>query len=991
MVWRSRKVSGFSADTRSTHGTCYRPIPAGVDAGPANTVARTAQASGPCAGLTVARPATIRAATVRERTPRLGDDVGAFVPRIAHRRVGSLTVAAPIGRRAHWASHTDWRPTRQHHAGGRRYPGSYARGAGQPTGVGSGRFGVPRHDGPRMSGSPTDPDKPDSSKPPKRPPPPPPSSKPPKRPPPPPPQSAKPKKSISGTKKSDEAGERQEPGMSKHRTVFRLTPVTYKISLFYLGPKRIRHAAANTSGYHCHFELKRGNKELDPLEVLPNIVRGKTPDDDVEPVAKPLDQGGDSRTPDGESPYRLIVLDNHGSRKGDDMTGAGQDTESRPANYTRHNFDEDIYPDVPLRVVVRKFVGSKQVDLDPADVKVLWEIKDSKEWTSRIGNARARQFIEKFLKDDRLDPAKECDDNASETYGGYRPPRASGAPGVKADKVLFELPYVPQPPVARLVAPPTPEAEGGGSSGRRKKKKRRDTAPSPSPLENVQDHPEPLTPVTLQDSYRGVTTLTPVDEPLSGDKTVKVGVSDVLFRPYPANGDDYRFLLRLVDSSGTDIRQTKDQQRTVHLADDARQEIPEPRCYTTHQVMMWRKINIGLLVWTNAVSTADIDWDVAKRKYRDAYIELTGPDRVYELTRAGWRQALKKYFSGAGVGIRARDLSKRRNYPKSDFEAHLFPTFLLSPPDGWHSGDPDNQRQTDWRADLRYEHLAKLTRQIIADTCQELGLNAPGEATRQMYMPGYCVFLARQLWDRCSLLGRYITELQFYVKNGRDATITFSHELGHGLYLRHGITSTVELWGCTTGKYKPAGGTAEDVGFYSLKRNCYPFDHDQNNCIDCLMSYDNDNIPTNLCAMCLLTLRHYDTLAMRNGRKTDILAGALPAKIMRVTRPTGQKTQVIEDATPTVQRGKIYRVATIGKLEPNPNDYGKVVKVLDTLDNTLYRIASKPDGAGDKVTINNHFNVYSRIEVAADAKPGTYKIEFVENGTVRASMDLTVT
>lgn len=812
-------------------------------------------------------------------------------------------------------------------------------------------------------------------------------------------------------------GTKQEPGVPRHRRVFKLKPVTYRIKLIFLGEKRIRHAPMDTPGYHCTFELQRGQSKLDALDVLPNLVRGANPPADTVPAALPLDQGGDNSAIAGENAYRVLITDNHGTREDDDMNDSGQDTESRPANYTRHQFDEDIYPAVPLRVVVRKYVGSEPEDIDVSQVKLLWEIKDTAEATDRFSDPRVRQFISEFLAGDRLNAAVPGDDNASTAYGGLRDPRG-GTSGVKAERVLFALPYLNQPPVDRLMPPPTPAFvatpqppphRGPAPPPGQRPAARQPQLPAPSQpavnnLENIQDHPNPLTPVPLQDAYRAGLTLTAVDEQ-AGDRTVRVAVCDVIFRPKPISGDSYRFLLRLVDASGTDIRQTRDAGRSVRLEDDAGQEIPHPRAYTTGAVVVWRKIEIGLLVWTNKLSSSSVNWNEVQRACREAYIELTQPLRVHELTRDGWRQAMIKYFKNAGVGLTERELSNPNNYGDSDFRKAFYPGFLQRPPNTWkpYTARLDrfcdqgcgrkteatryNCRECEWLEDLENTHLPKITQQIIRDTCTELNLRPPQQASRQLGIPGYCVLLARKIYPGADLGGLYVPECQFYLRNEAYASTVFQHELGHGLYLRHSLTSPMQIDGEISGIYQSSSGNRQEVFFCSMEEDCYPADHDQNNSVDCVMAYGNQDIKTNFCALCQLTLRHYDTLALRKSRPDLIWNGLSPAQIVFVENTS--RVQLTEKVNPTLRRGTSHRFAVIGKFEPNPNSLGTVAKILTTLPNVAINLVEPTNATSGKVDADWDGDLI-RVDIAADASPGHYTLQFKQAGVTRATLDFRV-
>lgn len=801
---------------------------------------------------------------------------------------------------------------------------------------------------------------------------------------------------TGGTGGTDE-NDKLESGMSKHRTIFKLLPVNYRISIIYLGDKRVRHAPPATSrGYHCKFQLKRGLAPLDPLDVIPNIItHGKDPNPDTDPISLSLENGGDNRNPTGgEAGFRVSVLDNHALRDDDvDLVGGGGDAKSKVESYTEREFTYDIYPDVPLRVVVRKYEGNDPVSLNPDELRILWEIKDPAEELDRTVDARAKAFVTDIIKKERRVEGTDGADNCATDLKGKRDTRASAStPGIPAERVLFEVPYNPVPPVDRIVLPP--DSTGTG------------TPPSPPSLDNVIDHPNPPTPVTMKGNLQGLSTLTGVEEQ-AGDERVTVGVSDVLFIPPPVGGDNYRFLVALTDAGGTDVRTLEDKNRSIYLQDHLRRNIPHPHFYVTARFTVWRRIDVRLQVWTNKLTADPVGWGAVRSSYAQAFVELVGPIDRKELTFEGWRRQIKDYMRDEGIQVPGINLPNR--FKRKDFKQWFWPVFMRNVPNGWNpprynqwvaqfqadNGRPPNAnerkayRQAQWEDKLDWDFTAGIARRSIAKVCTDEGIPAPGRSSRQMNSEGFYMFLTQRAFPNATSLGMYLAEQQFFMRGVPSPTVTFAHELGHGLYLRHGITS---LFIDDAVFLMNADNTNERVFLYSLKRDCYPLDHDHKNTVDCIMSYDNDTITTNFCGGCLFHLRFYDFKVFRNKyTNPGLSSGWDPAKIRRfrnVNLTGGGTANGWYESFPDLAKGQKYLLLTIGNLEPTLNDCNaKAAKVLDTLDNARYTV----EPAGQGVTVSRGANeTYWHVDAAGTATPGEYTVKFMHGTSERARVTIKV-
>ncbi len=839
---------------------------------------------------------------------------------------------------------------------------------------------------------------------------------------------------------------RQAGGPTGYTTVLRLLPVSYRISLVFLGERRVRHG----SGYRCSFTLNSGDRpspsnpeagRLRPLDPIPNMAvypsgtaetDSSVPTDDT--VSRPLSNGGDNGDLLFDPTYRVSVVDNHGGW-GRDATDSGS-TKSRPQAYERNGFNEDIFPDVPFRVIVRKYVGGVQEALSATELgelRVVIEIKDPPEDLSVPADTGQRAFLRNWVERTRTRRDEPGDDNCSTDFRGTRD-GSSGA-GVTASSVLFNPTYNAQPPVDRPVAATAPAATPGPGS-----------PPPSNPLEDVLTHAQATqTAVSMLDSKRGRTELTGVDEP-GPSGPLQVGVSDLIFRPYPASGDNYRFLLHLTDSSGTDVRELEldpsdnfrpvgstparstaggpiATARAIELRSQS-ERIPQPHCYTTGKFVIWRRINIRLLVFTNSFEPPTtppaagapphppantirnaITWADVKRQYREAYIELLDPQDVFLIDEANWQTMLRDYFRSAGVGLTAAQLNAG---PYDNFLTAFFPTFLQLPTPGW---TPSNggDRYIEWQ----WEHIGNLTEQAIRRACSALSIPRPRRNDRQQPDPvngdGFYVFMTRRMIQspgrnvtlpdgstrtiRNNVGGVYQFDRMFHLIHV-DTTNIFTHELGHALFLRHGTTERLTSLAGTNGtfNYRVGTGTPFAVSLYTMREtdgrpgsHPHPHEHDQADLQTCIMSYKNSGTTNDYCALCLLTLRHWDLPRIIARQPAATTAGWDPAKIVQISGTT-----LTESTDPiTLAHGSSVNVCTIANMETHNDSAGRrVARVLETVQNAAYSIT--PSGAGVSVARGadrNHFV----ITATAAATVQDYQLQFTVNGTTRASRTVRVT
>ncbi len=400
-----------------------------------------------------------------------------------------------------------------------------------------------------------------------------------------------------------EKGKKTFLGVEEQYVVVGLSPVKYSVTLHYLGEKYVKR---DEKTYRCRYELKKdaGDSMEGLPRTLPNVVSGEVvADQDGVDAATP---GLGPKNPKDDEVYRVIVTDNHtlpdvDARLLGNTGNPNGDRVSRPEYYRRGNrkWMKDVQPAVPFRVVVRKLQGpddqEEQVDLD-TKLKVVIEVKDPAEETA-VHAAGDNDAVKNFLKDffkkyNRTDADPTGgDDNCLEYFRGFRKPSDS-KPGIKASKVIRGAP---------LIRPPSP-----------------DTA-MPEALKFSQ--------ISAKGAYR--TQLVKLDlntvELEDKGRKVKIGIADFVFNPLPIGGDNYRFLVTLTDGSGKDIRETKVNGADVEVVDDKNAILPKPRAYCTGRFVIWRRLDVRLMLNANMLAAADIDWNKVKGYYRHAFTEVTDP------------------------------------------------------------------------------------------------------------------------------------------------------------------------------------------------------------------------------------------------------------------------------------------------------------------------------------------------------------------------------
>lgn len=747
----------------------------------------------------------------------------------------------------------------------------------------------------------------------------------------------------------------QEAGAARRRTVVQVEPVKYRICLWYLGHDRITR---DDAAYRCVYELQKDEVKIDakPFKI-PNKVTipAEAPvpagaavavpggavagaagvggvavpvpagaaaaaglpvlDTPNKKAAAPAAKGGDATNPDSDQKYRVMITDNHGMRSADSkMLGRPDgDNESKPTNYKKVDGDKkdwlpDISPAIPFRVVVRKFVGGRQQDMD-ASYEVVIEVKDPVEEFDQYDGQR-RKFLEgtpaapgtpavegfftRYNRESKNpDPG---DDNGLTWFQGMRTPSTRSSPqkpGVKAVDVLRKVEYTDPPKIDEAPA---------GNTGTNNVDYTKVTAATPNEEMNAKFE------LSLKEET------IPPDAP-DPAPTIKVGIADLAFCPPPIGGDNYRFLITLVDNDGKDVREREQDAREEGagakptVEDDGGGELAHPYAYTTGRFIVWRRVNVKLVVCVNKTGKNDITWADATKVYKTAFIDLVKPDDpggYFDLTAAHWIDQLGKVFTADKPALDAI-LTVPATLANPDpvgavYRRHFFPKVLT---DRYVDGKPAAGGKLVWNSEGLTHYVSTLARKIIELACKDPAQNIepPGSVkgkkqlnTTAAPLEGFFLMLMRAPTPTSGLLGASFGDRMFYFVNstsnvaGRAGTTnTFAHELGHALYLRHSHTMGQAGGGGGAGETAtwtsaPAPPPAGGLYLYDGMNNNQLMDHDQADGYTCYMAYTSPDAPIpKPCAVCALTLRFYDRVKLQHKDRymNQILSDLKTVQIVR--------------------------------------------------------------------------------------------------------------
>ncbi len=649
-------------------------------------------------------------------------------------------------------------------------------------------------------------------------------------------------------------------GSTKKKNVIRLGRVKYQVSLLYLGHDRIEHE--NTK-YRCKYELQRGETLIaGGPALIANRVPFEDRADQSVSAALPYADKGDNQLPVTDEVFRLMITDNHAMRSCDDLLGTPGDSTSKVDNYkakisasgsvtSKKDWTPDISPAVPFRIVIKKFIGSDQVDMKE-DLDVILHVKDPAEEIGIITGSpddhNRRKFNRKFFgKYNRTNERRtKGDDNAVVRFGGRRTPDASHA-GVKGTEVIKNMKYVA-----------TPVADVGAC---------------PANCVKFSD----LTSATADGSYRVKFKPKKVDVPEG-----KVGVVDFAFCPPGVGGDNYRFLITL-KLGGKDIRDVKTKDLHNRMTDANGSRIPNKQGYCTGRIVLWKRVHFKLMACCNRLTNADITWDTVKSVYKKAFIEVREPEIVYTVRRSTWKSFLKNHFPAAALDSDAETGSAVYD---TDF----------CPPSLQAAFDLDND-------------LQPLALEFVDHACQRRGITSPRVNTAQDNSEGLFIFYCRMGTLPVSAVGAYFADRTFWFFEQGDqpsTTSTCAHELGHAMYLRHSHTLRMSL-------RLTVGGATSNIVVPDGEFNNNLLDHDQNDAFACLMSYTRAASAAP-CGLCCLTLRMFDRVKIADPARfqKQSMKAAGPAAFYQYTPGTPPPSAGQPMATPNVATDVISDIASGG-------------------------------------------------------------------------------
>jgi hypothetical protein len=534
--------------------------------------------------------------------------------------------------------------------------------------------------------------------------------------------------------------------------------------------------------------------------------------------------------------YRIMVHDNHALKDSEsDMLGSDGDKTSKTENYKNNNWIRDINPAIPLRIEVRKIKDGQEVEIDKDTLFLNFELSDPEEDLSPIDQGmnppRPKELIEKFGKTfKRLpnDDSSKEDDNAPEIFDGLR----TADKKVSPSSVLFGTTI---------------------------------------PLIKVNEDVSRISIVPDKDS-----------------SSKPIGLSDITFIPRAVGGDNYKFIITVIDKGN----------KKLQLVDDSSNQVEN---ITTGKFTVWRRVMIDLLVTTDNVDLSYIDWKLVNKSYTAAFMEVIEPkgSNIKKYNESEWKATVRDYFKN---DVGSPKASVRNDDTKFDYANFFLPDFVSNFP----ADDPD-----DWC----WTHGEALAKKFLKKAYSETGKKNPRtEDKNQDITPGLYMFLCKDLHDVSSALGMYMGDREFFMVTVGDATCTFTHEMGHAIFLRHSLI-----------RFDDTNKITEDI------RNKNWLDHDQNDAISCTMSYSNDffgsdgktkraknAVEWHFCAVCLLTLRFYDRIKISD----DVAAQKLICEKLKPIQITDKSFNPIPGAAASIKKNASKDFKALAKEEGIINNDG---------------------------------------------------------------------
>ncbi len=296
------------------------------------------------------------------------------------------------------------------------------------------------------------------------------------------------------------------------------------------------------------------------------------------------------------------------------------------------------------------------------------------------------------------------------------------------------------------------------------------------------------------------------------------GVVQLYFCPPPIAGDSYELDLRL-QRAGVD-----------HYVEQGGMMRSWVNC---GRIELWLRVRFRLFAGVSGVSLDDFRWPEIQDAYAAAYVEIDRHAPVQqELSEYGTQESITSVFPWNGIT------------PYDYKPDYLLPGYVVQ------------NYPTHWAS-----QIDEVTRAMIGRLAISNGLEDPNGVRGS---DGLHLLLSKLVYANCDIAGEYIGRGQFFMVQLHDFHETLAHELGHALYLRHGLTSHQTRLKPEDGWNGPATTKCEVVPLDNW------YDHDPADSVACLMSYNNsyfdDEVTTRVawhfCGGCLLKLRFWDTVAL---------------------------------------------------------------------------------------------------------------------------------
>ncbi|MCX8188597.1 MAG: hypothetical protein N3F64_02715 [Nitrososphaeria archaeon] len=342
-----------------------------------------------------------------------------------------------------------------------------------------------------------------------------------------------------------------------------------------------------------------------------------------------------------------------------------------------------------------------------------------------------------------------------------------------------------------------------------------------------------------------------VEEKIEGSNNIiRIGYARILLHFPPVAGNNYRLKIRLINRNGQEaVLRDKDNPDLY------------PLYFQTPTITVWKKIKIEMVALQEGINYEDMKWKVVKSAFADAFIEVEEPppEKRYTITREEWMRYLgeevyrgwrksewKEYSKPNYVNEQTQDL---RNYSFPQAHPTIPGSQKLTPPDE----DPQNLNRDSWT------FLEKMAKRVFREKLGGQTYNRLRNPLRGIDI-GVCTLICKPPFQDSSVGGLSFFNKMFYIVSGLNMESTFVHEFGHALFLRHGATYFVKNTDI------PFTTRCEESG----SEGPYWDDHDSDDMITCVMSYNINNVEWHFCGLCLLTLRLYDRNRMIRGEDNTL-------------------------------------------------------------------------------------------------------------------------